>query len=185
MLLELNFIAKRYAVAFLNIFEKELSEDNLKKWQALVCFLQKNTLFYVYLRIPVISRLTKQKALIRVAQSFDLKKPIVKMIMLLLDHGRIEILDKVLMYIILLYRRRLNTKLFRITSSHGLNEQEKKIIIDFTKTISKSNVEAEFVVNEKLIVGLRIQSLTFLWERSISKQLRGVKRSVFKQVGLW
>ena len=39
--------------------------------------------------------------------------------------------------------------------------------------------------DEKLIIGLRIQSLTFLWERSIAKQLRSVKRSIFKQVGLW
>ena len=185
MQVEINLIAKKYAVAFLNVFYSEISNNNLEKWIKLKKFLYKNKLFYVYLRIPSISYFTKQKVLVRVAQALELGKPITKMMLLLLDHGRIELLDLVLDKIIALYRKKINVREFKVSSSHDITDDEKKAIIEFIKSISNSGVLAEFVTDESLIAGLRIKSLTFLWERSIAKQLRSVKRSIFKQVGLW
>jgi ATP synthase F1 delta subunit len=185
MLMEESLISKKYASAFLNVFSEKITNKNLDKWIYLEEFFRKNKQFYVYLRIPSISYFTKQKAILHIAKKLDLQKPITKIIFLLLDHGRIEILHIVLNKIILLYRRKTNTKLFKVTSSHGLTQKEKDKIIKFIKNISDGGVLAEFEKDEKLITGLRIQSLTFLWERSIAKQLRSVKRSIFKQVGLW
>ncbi|KKP24236.1 MAG: ATP synthase subunit delta [candidate division TM6 bacterium GW2011_GWF2_28_16] len=185
MQVEIDLITKKYASAFLNVFSDQIKDNNLSGWIKLKNFLSKNKFFYIYLHIPTISHLTKQKALIRVAQALDLQKPIIKMMFVLLEHNRIEMLDKVLNNIIILYRQKINTKLFKVTSPYNLNEFEQKIILDFTKSIAKCNVDAEFIIDKKLIAGLRIQSLTFLWERSVAKQLRGIKRSVFKQVGLW
>ncbi|MBD3273378.1 hypothetical protein GF385_03465 [Candidatus Dependentiae bacterium] len=185
MELQTSLISKKYAAAFLNVFSDKISDENLEKWISLEKFLKKNKLFYVYLQVPTISYFTKKKALLRIAQALKLEKPITKMMFLLLDHGRIEILHQVLNKIILLYRRKINTKLFKVTTSHDITFEEKEKIINFIKSISNGGVLAEFEKDEKLICGLRIQSLTFLWERSIEKQLRSVKRSVFKQVGLW
>ena len=185
MQVEISAISKKYATAFLNIFSDQVSDENLKKWIGLEKFLKKNKFFYIYLQVPTISYFTKQKALVRVAKVLKLEKPITKMMFLLLDHGRIEILHMVLNKIILLYRRRINMKFFKVTSSHYLTDDEKGKIIKYIDSISDGGVLAEFEKDEKLIIGLRIQSLTFLWERSIAKQLRSVKRSIFKQVGLW
>lgn len=185
MLMEESLISKRYASAFLNVFSNDISQENLEKWVHLENFLKRNKQFYIYLRIPSISYFTKQKAILKITKKLRLKKPIIKMIFLLLDHGRIEILDTVLNKIILLYRQKINIQLFKITSSHDLTEKEKNKIIKFTKNISGKEILADFQKDKKLIIGLRIQSLTFLWERSISKQLRNIKRSIFKQVGLW
>lgn len=185
MQVEISIISKKYATAFLNVFSDQISDKNLKKWIGLENFLKKNKFFYIYLRVPTISYLTKQKALIRVSKVFKLEKPITKMMFLLLDDGRIELLHVVLNKIILLYRRKTNTKLFRITSSHDLADKEKEKILKFIQSISDGGVLTDFEKDEKLICGFRIQSLTFLWERSVAKQLRSVKRSIFKQVGLW
>lgn len=185
MIVETSLISKKYATAFLNVFADQISNDSLEKWIDLSKFLKNNKLFYIYLRIPSISYFIKQKALLKIASALKLGKPITKMIFLLLDHGRIEILDQVLNKIILLYRREINVKSFTVTSSHDLIDNEKIKVIEFIKSISKSSVLADFQKDEKLIIGLRIQNLTFLWERSIAKQLRGIKRSIFKRVGLW
>lgn len=185
MQVSIDIISKKYAEAFLNTFSDEVSDKNLEKWIKLELFLKKNKLFYVYLRIPTISNFEKQKSLLKICSALNLEKPIKKIMLLLLDSGRIEILDRVLNKIILLYRRKQNIKLFKVTTPCDIDYNEKEKIIDFIKLISSGGVLAEFIKDEKLIAGLRIQSLTFLWERSIAKQLRNVKRSVFKQVGLW
>lgn len=185
MQVSINIISKKYAEAFLNIFSGQVSDKNLEKWIKLELFLKRNKLFYVYLRIPTISNFEKQKSLLKICSSLNLEKPIKKIMFLLLHSGRIEILDRVLNKIIFLYRHRQGIISFKVTTSCDITHDEKEKIIDFIKSISGSGVLAEFTKDKNLIAGLRIQSLTVLWERSIAKQLRNVKRSVFKQVGLW
>ncbi|MFC1894653.1 ATP synthase F1 subunit delta [Candidatus Dependentiae bacterium] len=185
MQVRINLIAKKYALAFLNNFFGQLSDEDIDKLIYLQNFLKKNKLFYVYLRIPSLSGDIKQKAIDRLIKSFDLGEPSLRLIVLLLKEGRIEILDKVLSKIVMLYRFRKKIKLFNVASSHelSLNQQEK--VIKFLKNMANGRVIAKFIVDKKLISGLRIQSDNFLWERSIAKQLRDVKRLIFKQVGLW
>jgi len=180
-----RIVAKKYAVAFLNQYFNELSTDYIKRLSTLGRFLKKNRYFYIYLLVPSVPVLEKQKALSRIAQAFDLEKSTKKLMFVLLDHGRIEILDNVLHQIIFYYRRRKNIQLYRITISHPITKKEECKVIDFIKHIAPTAVVADFVVDQSLISGFRVQSNTFLWERSISKQLRDVRRSIFKRVGLW
>ena len=183
MQVKISLIAKKYAIAFLNVFSDQISNDHLEKWLELEDFLKKNKLFYVYLSIPRISYPLKQKALSTVAKALHLQKPITKIMFLLLEHGRIEILHSVLNKIIYWYRQFNNIEFFKITSSHKLSEDEKKSVVKFAKFVSKKGkVVTDFDIDKKLICGLRIQSNIFLWERSIAKQLRDVKQSIFKQV---
>ncbi len=180
-----NIIAKKYAIAFLNLFFDEITDTYVHRLLSLDEFLKKNKSFYIYLGIPTIPYLVKQKALNRLAQVFEFNKPLRRLMFLLLDQGRIEILDKVIEKIVVIYRQRKNIELFKISSSHQMTELEKDNVIKFVKYIAKGGVITDFIVDEKLIAGLRIQSNTFLWERSIAKQLRDIKRSIFKQVGIW
>ncbi len=180
-----NVVAKKYAIAFLNLYIDDLTDQELSKISELDTFLKQNKQFYVYLGIPGVSYLIKQKAVNRVAQELGLCKPLKKLIFILLDHGRIEILDKVLKQIETCYRVFKNIRLFLVTTSHKLIDIEKDKIIEFIRHVTKSKVIAKFMVDEKLICGFRIHSNRFLWERSIQKQLRDVRKFIFKQVGLW
>ncbi len=183
--IEVSSLARRYAIAFLNLFFEKLPHDCLEKLNRFKKFLQENRMFYVCLRLPTLSFLKKQKILNKTIKSFNLSTPVQKLVLLLLDHGRIEMLAKVVEKIIIFYRQRKNTELFGITTSHKLSDSEKKRVIKFVKILSSGDVVTNFEVDEKLIAGFRIQSKTFLWERSIAKQLRDIKRSIFKQVGIW
>ena len=185
MPVRVTVIANKYAISFLNLFFFQISDELIEKLIKLEKFLKKNRLFYIYLRIPSLSYLIKQKALNRLCHAFELDKPIARLIFLLLDQGRIEILDKVLGKIVVFYRRRKNIELFNVISSHPLSDDEKMKVTKFIKHVSSGEILANFIEDKNLIAGLRIQSSSFLWERSIAKQLRDVKRFIFKQVGLW
>ena len=178
-------IAKKYAVAFINLHSRILDDESIKKVIKVRDFLKKNNMFYVYLRIPTIDHNIKKDALQRVITAFTLEKCFDRLFFQLLDDGRVEVLDKVLDQIVTCYRLSKDIRLFKITTSHELGDKERKDVIDFVEDISKKNVITKFFVDPKLICGFRIQSTNFLWERSISKQLRDIKRNIFKQVGVW
>jgi len=185
MPVRVSVLANKYAIAFLNLFFPKISDEFIDKLVSLESFFKKNRLFYVYLRIPSLSYLVKKKALDLLCSEFELDNSVIRLMYLLLDQGRIEIIDKVLGKIVTFYRCRKNIELFNVTSSHALSDSEKEKVTKFIKHVAEKKVLADFIVDRNLIAGLRIQSSSFLWERSIAKQLRDVKRSIFKQVGLW
>ncbi|MFA5075207.1 MAG: F0F1 ATP synthase subunit delta [Candidatus Babeliales bacterium] len=184
MQIEANIIAKKYAIAFLNLYINELTEQDISAFSKLSDFLIKNRQFYVYLGIPGISYLIKHKALNRIAQELNLCKPIKRLMFIVLDHGRIDILDKILKQIDSCYKIEKNIESFFVTTSHEISEFEKNKILEFIKKATNSEVRARFLVNKNLICGFRIKSYKFLWERSISKQLRDVRKFIFEQAGL-
>ena len=176
MQVRINLIAKKYAVAFLDLFFDQLSDSYIDKIIELENFLKKNQLFYIYLRIPSLPYSVKQKALDKLVYAFDLGESGKRLIFLLLDQRRIEILDKILNKIVVLYRLRKKIELFKVLSSHDLSKTEKEKVLKFIKNVANGQVIANFFVDEKLITGLRVQSNAFLWERSVAKQLRDVKK---------
>lgn len=184
MLISPRVLAKKYAIAFVDVYRCEFCDDFLNGLSALNLFLKKNRYLYVYLMIPSVSLDIKKKVLDTLSKTFNLSNGMKKLIGVLLEHDRIEILDKVVIQIIRYYRKQVGEEFFRVSSSHELGEKEKETVIKFIKHHSKNKVKAKFFIDERLIVGLRIKSNTFLWERSISKQLRDVKQFMFRQAGL-
>jgi F-type H+-transporting ATPase subunit delta len=180
-----NIIAKRYAIAFLNLYFDQISKGDIAFMLELEAFLKRNKMFYVYLRIPTIPESIKKKALLKILQEFRVKQAVENLIFLLLEDGRIEILDIVLCQVVQCYREKRGIQSFKIITSHNLSENEKEKVMLFVEHLAKNEVITKFLVDEKLIAGFRIQSKNFLWERSVSKQLRDVKKIIFKQVGLW
>jgi ATP synthase F1 delta subunit len=169
----------------LNLFFDEISGDCIKKLEKLETFLKQNKLFFVYLRIPSIPFQVKQEALNKFSNFYDFCEPCRRLMFVLLKQGRIDFLDEIVSKILILYRIRKKIQLFKISTSHPLEEKEKERVIRFVKGLASGEVVCKFLVDAKIIAGMRIQSETFLWERSVAKQLRDVKRSIFKQVGLW
>jgi len=184
MFVSSNIIAKTYATAFVNVYFDDLSDDYINRLSKLAIFLKSNKQPYIYLRIPKIPQEVKIKALNKVAQAFNLEEGIKKLMYALLETDRIEILDKVLNQIKIVYQRQAGVELFEVISSHSLSDEEKEKVLIFIKANSKYKVKAKFIVDKKLIVGLRIKSNSFLWERSIVKQLRDIKQFMFNQAEL-
>lgn len=185
MLVNTSKIARNYAQAFLNVFFEQLSADYITRLERVEKFLKNNRFFFIYLKIPSLSLERKKEILDKFVNFFGLNAPIKKLIFMLLEQGRIDFLDDIIEKIIQLYRFKKNIQFFKVSTSNSLTDQEKERVIKFVKSLASGEVVSKFIVDPKLITGIRIQSDSLLWERSVSKQLRDVKRSIFKQVGLW
>lgn len=174
-------IAKKYAVAFLNLYLDELTISDIERLGIFEHFLKKNRHFYISLGIPSIKLETKRLALDKISENFQFKKPISKLMNALLISGRIEILHKVLRQIRFGYTRRTNIQFFKVVTSHELNIQDKKTIVKLIQQLSNAKIRTRFLVNKRLIVGIRIESPSLLWERSIKKELLKVSQSIAKE----
>ncbi len=171
---EEDIIAKKYALAFLNLYGDEYAPDSLEKFAALEEFIKDNQHLYVSLRIPNIPPSTKKLVLDKIAESFSLGGAMKTLMHRLLDDGRIEILDKVLRHIGWTYKRKYNIERFDVATSHTITKNQKDKIIAFIKSRSDATLHTRFVIDPSLIVGVRIESNTFLWERSVKYRLRTV-----------
>lgn len=179
-----NVIAKKYATAFVNLYINEFTDIFLSKITDLASFFKRNRYAYIYVRIPSIPRKVKVEALDKIASAFKLETEIKKLMYVLLDSDRISILDKVLNYIEVIYRIRKGIEVFKSISSHALTNDEKDKVKIFIQNNTKHKIVTKFLVDEKLLIGLRIQSNDFLWERSIEKQLNDIKKFMLRQAGL-
>ncbi len=179
-------IAKKYAVAYLNNYIDQYSFKEIKKLIELKKFLAKNNHFYVSLRIPNIPIKIKEEVLDKIVKEFELPSSFQKLMHLLIKDGRIEILDSVLLSIWRIYKQRNRIVSLKISSSHKLNDPDKKVIKNLItdKLLKSSNYKTalmKFKEDPSMIVGLKIESRMLLWERSIEKELMIIGKSIAKE----
>ncbi len=96
---EEELIAKKYALAFLNLYGEQYAPSDLEKFAALEEFIRKNQHLYISLRIPNIPPSTKKLVLDKMTESFDLGEAMKTLMHRLLDDGRIKLLDTALRHI--------------------------------------------------------------------------------------
>ena len=179
-------IAKKYAVAYHNNYIDQYSFKEIKKLIELKKFLAKNNHFYVSLRIPNIPIKIKEEVLDKIVKEFELPSSFQKLMHLLIKDGRIEILDSVLLSIWRIYKQRNRIVSLKISSSHKLNDPDKKVIKNLItdKLLKSSNYKTalmKFKEDPSMIVGLKIESRMLLWERSIEKELMIIGKSIAKE----
>ena len=168
-------IAKKYSLAFLNTFEKTLSDQICSNLEKLEEFLRLNRRFYVALRIRNITLIKKREVLNKISELFALGDNFKTLMHLLLDSGRIELLDKVTSQIIRLHKKRQKIAQFTISTSHQISDASKIKINDFAEKLTSSKIETKFKIDPSLIMGISIESGTLLWVRSINKKLNTLK----------
>jgi len=176
-----DILAKKYAIAFLNVYKSELSIGDIERLEILESFLKSNRFFYISLRIPTIPRKTKNYALDKIVENYQFKPPVAILMKNLLENDRIDMLHKVINHIRHEYAKREHLEFFTIKTSHELTTNEKKVIVKLIQNLTTATIRTDFIVDENLIVGIRIESPVFLWERSIKKELEKVSNSIAKE----
>lgn len=185
MFLRWEKIAKTYAIAFLNVCEKTITEEDIQSLLRLNIFFKKEKRLLAYLSIPSITDETKLAVLEKVCHAFKVKNLIHKLLVTLLEHKKIDLIDKVIKKIVKEYWSRGDTISCQISTSEQLPECDQQIVIDFVKKLSlKNNVIAIFQVDRKLLCGIKIKSRNFVWEHSTARLLKDVEQSILAQVGL-
>ena len=176
-----KIIAKKYALAFCKVHDTILTQNTIQSITTIALFLNDHKNFYVSLNIPNISRTIKQEALKKIQHTFNAPQEVLSLMMTLLDHKRIEILDKVLHAIVTAYQKKHTIETYHISTSHNISEAEKKSISAYIKQVHrKKNVTVvpQFTIDKTLIAGMRIESDMYIWERSIRKKLLHIRHSI-------
>ena len=174
-------LAKKYASAFLNVCEKENHEVHLEIVSTFYDFITSNKVFQAILNLPSISIEKKHAIIEHVSQKLYLCKNINRLVFLLLEDKRIDMLGEILKKIILLRKQKLKEHHFFVSVSHEVTEKEKNQILKFIKSLVDTEVTASFIVDVSLIGGIKIKGNTFLWERSIEKQLREIEQTILRR----
>ena len=165
-------LAKKYAEAFLNVFDASLSREDIARVQDIVGFLAVHKKVLFFLRLSHIDDEIKVKALEELCIHIPDKKPFFRLIRQLVEDSRGYLIYQVLYELIALYRQRHHIMAFSFKSSHPLSHDELVKIEQFLARQTGDDIIYTYSQDASLIAGIRLQSKTVLWESSIRKKLR-------------
>lgn len=181
MIIVESHIAKKYASAFLNVYEKKCDDSCMKALLNFSNFLHINHMYLATLNIPSLSIEKKKSIIDSVSKKLLLPESIKTLTLLLLKDKRVDLLDEVLKKIIFLHKQRVSEHSFVVSSSHDLTSEEKESVITFIKSQISNSVKTSFTIDKSLISGIKIEGNTFRWERSIAKELRNIEQKLSRQ----
>jgi len=171
-----NIIAQKYAKAFLNLYEDQVSIQDLNGIRKLEFFFQNHKKVIYFLSIPNILPETKEKLLGELFKEFNLDVLLKPLIHLLSGSKRLFLIDDILKHIKLLYKEQKNIMAFNISSSHEISNQDLEIIKNFLAYKTRKTILSRYNIDKNLVAGIRLQSNTLLWEYSILKQCETLRK---------
>jgi ATP synthase F1 delta subunit len=184
MLTQVDKNAKKYALAYTSLYFSELNDNSIQNFLNLANFLKNNSSFYAYLSIPHLAFGEKQNFVTKLSEAFKLTQNQYHLASLLLKNKKIEMLGPVLQKIVTEYNNRKGIIKLKVYTSHDVNDIQKRIISEFIKSKLKINAIIDFLINKNLVCGIKIKSENLLWEKSVVKYLRDIKKNGILQVEL-
>jgi F0F1-type ATP synthase delta subunit len=173
MICQPSLLARKYARAYLAVFGKKFSEQELSKLEELKKFLHENRALSLY-AIATESTTTLQHFFDLLTSTFGLPKSIERLCALLERDRRLFMLKEVIGAISYEYKRQQGIVVWDITSSQHLSPEQLVVIKKYLAQKTGTSIEVEVSVDPALIAGLRFQSEALLWEDSLRKQLAAV-----------
>lgn len=167
-------LIRRYARAFLNVFSKDITDQQIVYIENLINYLKINKFTLYYLNISSVSCSNKIEFMDRLTKKFELNSLLSPLIILLIKNRKLTLLGVVLEKIIILYKEQNNIMDFNIVSSIPLSNKETQEIHAFLEKNTDKKINCFYEIDNRLIAGIRATSATFLWERSIAKYLRQI-----------
>jgi F-type H+-transporting ATPase subunit delta len=171
-------LAKKYAQAFLNLYIQSLSYDDYTTFKTAAEALKNNHSFFSLLNIPTLSLKQKTDALFAVLESLHISSSLNPLIKLIIKHQRIFLIPELFEALVQIYEQRKKIIPFTIMCSHTLQPQSLETLKKFLSKKTDAHITYNFVVNKKLIAGIRMRSDLFLWEYSVAKQLRTIRKCI-------
>jgi len=178
-------LAKKYAVAFLNVYGETCLPQHRSSIITFTKFVAGHKIFQMVLSLPSLTFEKKREVIKVVMNKLDLPGCIEKLILLLLKHKRIDLIASVLEKILQLNKARAKEHHFSITTSHTLEKKEQDAMVEFIKHSIDRKVVASFDLDPSLISGIRIKGSGYLLERSIAKQLETIDQKILRREELW
>lgn len=175
-----QFLARRYALAYLHSFGDDLSSDvMLNLEQAKQFFFEHRRALY-FLSLPTIAKDAKLLIMQKLFVKFHLPASMNKLVELLIIQKRTYLWYDILKSIIELYQQEHHIMDVVIESAPEIGAQQIEIIKQFLARKTGNDIIYKYRVNPDLIAGVRAYSSTILWECSIAKKLRAIRLSLIR-----
>lgn len=171
-------IAKKYATAYLNVYEEELTKKDIQALFSAYLFLKANHSFISLLCVVSFDKTKTAQIFHDFVGGFGLPKSLNLLISLLVKHKRICYLKEVLQDIYCLYKLRKNILDLEIKTADVIDADTVKAFEMFFAQESGKTVESNVIVDHSLIAGVRLQSDFFLWEYSVASRLRALRHKL-------
>lgn len=171
-------LAKKYAQAFLNLYIDTVSYNDYIIIKAASLYLYKNRAFFSLLNIPTLSLEQKRTSLYTILHELKAASVLNRLIELIIHDQRIFLIPALFDALVHTYEKRKKIISFTISSSHSLQNNNLEMLKKFLIKKTNAHIVYNFVVNKKLIAGIRMQSDLFLWEYSVAKQLKTISKYI-------
>jgi F-type H+-transporting ATPase subunit delta len=170
-------IAKRYALAFLNVFP--INSEVFEKIKQVIKFLNRHDEVFLMLKIPLLEAKKKSEALEDyLIKQFKLPETFKELISVLIAHKRSYMIKDILRWMVELYEERAGIEFFEVRSSVPLDANDISTIEQFLADKTNHSISIKQMLDDELIAGIRLQSIYHLWEYSIASQLCIVQRQL-------
>ncbi len=171
-------VAKKYAVAFLNVYGNSFSLSDYQQLIKTAKYIKKHYSLLVLLSVPTLSRVQKKECLEKFLAAAQAPSLLEKLAHLLLEQQRIEFLSAVCEQLMYEYQERKKIMPFIIKSSEPLKNDQIALLTKFLAKKTGNTIPYTTEIDKKLIAGIRMQSDAFLWEHSIEQQLRTLNKTI-------
>lgn len=171
-------IARKYAIAFLNIYINKINEKDFLNLVTAFKFLKTHPDVLFFFFLPNLTLSVKNEIINTLFTKFDLNLEFKQLTDFLIENSRAFLFVDILREIILIYQERNSIILFDITSANELKDSDLKDIKYFLERKSGCKVIESYEIDKNLIAGIKAKSTTLLWEYSIAKQMRNIRRLI-------
>ena len=178
MNIQYSLLIDKYAQAFLGQFGLHLQMQDQTVMQTLVDIFKNNAPLLFFFKLPASFGAEQHIFLEKLKEKNAMNDTLMKLAELLMKDQRLFLLPTIAKKINALIQEKKQVVIGTIESSHELSEDQKKVFTDFVEKNVHKKVKVTFIINPRLIAGIRIQADYKQWEYSIAQQLTTIERSL-------
>jgi len=180
-------LARRYAQALIRYYALSHEEAYLC-WQVGEYFMG-NSATSFFLRISSILPETKIAIILRVthervADASAISALLQGMLYLLKCDARLALFPYVCHMVYREYQRQYGIESCVVSLSHEMAHNEIQHVILWLQEQLKKTLQPSYTIDPDLIAGIRVRGQTFVWEDSVARSLRRIKRDVREEWGI-
>lgn len=173
-------LARRYAQAYINLYNNELTRDDVQLIKKAHVFFVAHKGALYFLTLPTITHEQKLHVMDTFFKKMGLHPSLLKLLDLLVVDKRGTLWPDVLASIVRFYNEKNNIIELAIESYPEIDVQDMQVIQQFFARKTNKDIIYTYRVVEDLIAGIRAKTDNLLWEYSVAKKLRAVRLSLIQ-----
>ncbi len=175
-----EILAKRYAKAFMRVFGDRLNTTMIECLDLLGSYIQKHRYSLVYLQLSALDDDFTKKNFEDLLDHCGVKDLFQTLLDLLIEHNRIHLLPRIILYVARLYRKVRGIIHWTVESPVKLNNDELISLKAFLERRTRKKAVCSLKLTPSLIAGLRVYSSNLGFEYSVRQQLNSIRKKVWR-----